>query len=127
MENAGGRGSASDHLANERTFLAWIRTSLGLMAFGFVVVKFALFLKQLSFVLGQSAPRQPTTHSFAIGISVVGLGVLMAMLSYLRYLGVKRRLDGHAFLPSRLLPAVLAVAVLVTGILLVAYLVASTR
>ncbi|QEM08229.1 DUF202 domain-containing protein [Mucilaginibacter rubeus] len=35
--------NASDHLANERTFLAWIRTSIALMGFGFVVVKFSLF------------------------------------------------------------------------------------
>ena len=38
-----------EHLANERTFLAWMRTSIGIMAFGFVVVKFALFVK-VSFV-----------------------------------------------------------------------------
>ena len=41
----------SDHLANERTFLAWIRTSIAIMAFGFVVVKFTFFIKQLSIVL----------------------------------------------------------------------------
>ena len=35
------------HIANERTFLAWIRTSIGVMAFGFVVEKFALFIKQM--------------------------------------------------------------------------------
>lgn len=36
---------ARDHMANERTFLAWIRTSIGIMAFGFVVEKFALKLR----------------------------------------------------------------------------------
>jgi putative membrane protein len=41
----------SDHLANERTFLAWIRTSVAIMGFGFVVVKFALFIKQIPLVL----------------------------------------------------------------------------
>ncbi|UZJ63104.1 DUF202 domain-containing protein [Sphingobacterium sp. KU25419] len=41
----------SDHLANERTFLAWIRTSIGIMGFGFVVVKFSLFVKQVSLIL----------------------------------------------------------------------------
>jgi len=40
-----------EHLANERTFLAWIRTSIALMGFGFVIVKFTLFLKQLSLLL----------------------------------------------------------------------------
>jgi uncharacterized membrane protein YidH (DUF202 family) len=42
------------HMANERTFLAWIRTSIGIMAFGFVVEKFSLFIKQVSYFLGQT-------------------------------------------------------------------------
>jgi putative membrane protein len=42
------------HMANERTFLAWIRTSIGIMAFGFVVEKFALFIKQMSLILGKA-------------------------------------------------------------------------
>jgi putative membrane protein len=40
-----------EHLANERTFLAWIRTSIALMGFGFVIVKFTLFLKEISLLL----------------------------------------------------------------------------
>ena len=39
----------SDHMANERTFLAWVRTSIAIMAFGFVVEKFALFIKGLEY------------------------------------------------------------------------------
>ena len=40
----------NDHLANERTYLAWLRAGIGVMAFGFVVVKFSLFLKQFSLI-----------------------------------------------------------------------------
>jgi len=36
---------AREHLANERTLLAWMRTSIAIMAFGFVVVKFSLFIR----------------------------------------------------------------------------------
>ena len=35
----------SDHVANERTFLAWVRTAIAVMAFGFLVAKLDLFLK----------------------------------------------------------------------------------
>jgi len=38
------------HMANERTFLSWIRTSVGIIAFGFVVEKFSLFVKQMSYI-----------------------------------------------------------------------------
>ncbi len=54
MEEIKKQGNTSDHLANERTFLAWIRTSIGIMAFGFVVVKFSLFVKQLSILVGKA-------------------------------------------------------------------------
>ena len=37
-----------DHMANERTFLAWVRTSIAIMAFGFVVEKFALFIREIT-------------------------------------------------------------------------------
>ena len=49
------------HLANERTFLAWIRTSIALMAFGFVVEKFALFLKEAEYFLMRTVPGVPSS------------------------------------------------------------------
>ena len=45
----------SDHAANERTFLAWVRTAIAVMAFGFVIERFDLFLKV---VAPQTAQRQ---------------------------------------------------------------------
>ena len=56
------------HMANERTFLAWIRTSIGVMAFGFVVEKFAIFVKQMAYFLGKAsvagAPVEPAQREF---------------------------------------------------------------
>ncbi|MDA8423568.1 MAG: DUF202 domain-containing protein, partial [Nitrospiraceae bacterium] len=48
-----GRRNRRVHMANERTFLAWIRTSVAIMAFGFVVEKFSLFVKQMAYYLGK--------------------------------------------------------------------------
>nr|WP_169818738.1 DUF202 domain-containing protein [Niabella ginsenosidivorans] len=61
--NKNSKAGASDHLANERTFLAWIRTSIGIMGFGFVVVKFSLFIRQLALAL--DAPQAlPPVQAF---------------------------------------------------------------
>ena len=81
----------SVHMANERTFLAWIRTSIGIIAFGFVVEKFALFIKQISYFLEKSGlPKTYTPPSYqgyssTFGIFLVGLGAFMAALAFLRY------------------------------------------
>lgn len=60
-----GRRKRRVHMANERTFLAWIRTSVAIMAFGFVVEKFSLFVKQMAYYLGkESSPASRLLVSY---------------------------------------------------------------
>lgn len=114
----------SDHLANERTFLAWIRTSIAIMGFGFVVVKFALFIKQVSLVLNNKQTLLPGKgYSTQIGILLVAVGVFMAFYSYLRYRITEKQLINKAYKPSFLPSLLLTLAILIIGILLVIYLV----
>jgi putative membrane protein len=116
------RGNISDHLANERTFLAWVRTSIGIMAFGFVVVKFTLFVKQLSIVLQKPMPVQSHGYSAVIGILLVGFGSLIGLLAYLRYRTVDKQLVNVNYRPSAFLSTLLAIYIIVIGIFLVIYL-----
>jgi putative membrane protein len=117
--------TVSDHLANERTFLAWLRTSIGIMAFGFVVVKFSLFMKQLSLALGKPLAPNPKGVSPILGVSLVCVGLLTTFFSYLRFLHTKKQLDNHSFESSSLLVTVLIVSIWLVGALLVAYLIQS--
>jgi putative membrane protein len=111
------------HLANERTFLAWIRTSISIMAFGFVVERFSLFMKQLSYYLGKEAAPPPAGYSTVLGIIVVGLGAVMGVLAFVQYKSVQRQIDDDVYSPSPLLSVLLALSVLVIGVFLVLYLV----
>lgn len=113
------------HMANERTFLAWIRTSISIMAFGFVVEKFSLFVKQLSFYLGREAVPPPAGYSSIFGIILVGLGAVMGVLSFVRYKSVQRQIEEDSYAPSPVLSVLLALAVVVIGVFLVLYLVHS--
>jgi uncharacterized membrane protein YidH (DUF202 family) len=117
------------HMANERTFLAWIRTSIGIMAFGFVVEKFALFIKQMSIVLGKSNIEKalPPSHGYSaiVGIFLVGFGTLMGLLAFIRYKKIKRQIDADTYEPSSILDILLTILVLAVGIFLVTYLIHS--
>lgn len=113
------------HMANERTFLAWIRTSIGIMAFGFVVEKFAIFVRQVSYLLGKEIHVPSRGYSSAFGIALVGLGALMGMLSFIRYKKVERQIDEDAYRPSLILDILLTLAVLTIGAFLIIYLVHS--
>ncbi len=123
-------GDRRVHMANERTFLAWIRTSIGIMAFGFVLERFALFSKQMSYVLSESnivdALPPSNMPSSSAGIFLVGLGSLMCVLSLIRYRKVERQIDDDTYHPSPVLNILLTLSVLSVGIFLVFHLIQST-
>ena len=125
MEENKKQGNASDHLANERTFLAWIRTSVGIMAFGFVVVKFSLFVKQISLILGKADVVPSKGYSGVVGIVLVGVGTITAVLSYMRYKISARQLDEGGYKHSSLLITILTAFIFLVSVFLIVYLINS--
>jgi len=125
MEQLKKEGKASDHLANERTFLAWIRTSIGIMAFGFVVVKFSLFVKQISMILGKENVIQNRGYSAIAGIILVAVGTVTSVLSYIRYRQTTRQLKEGYYEQSSLLITVITAFIFLVSVLLIGYLIES--
>jgi uncharacterized membrane protein YidH (DUF202 family) len=131
-KKTGRLGNLQVHMANERTFLAWIRTSIGIMAFGFVVEKFALFIDKISYFLGKGHISEVTPHSSLgyssiFGIILVAMGALMGLLSYARYKKVEREIDEDTYQPSLLLDILVTMGMLSIGIFLVIYMIHSIR
>lgn len=129
VQNSSGSSHARDHMANERTFLAWIRTSIGIMAFGFVVEKFAIFIKQITLILGTShsqllpnTPHSLQGYSSVFGVLLVSFGVLICLFAFIKYKKVEKQIEGDTYRPSMLLNIILTIAVLLIGIFLVFYL-----
>jgi putative membrane protein len=76
-----------DDLANERTFLAYLRTALAFIAFGFVVARFSLFAREISVVAHIAVP---TTHlSTAFGTAMACAGVALGLYGSYRYVSVR--------------------------------------
>jgi len=119
------KGSASDHLANERTLLAWTRTSIGIMAFGFVVVKFSLFVKQLSLALGKEYIIPSRGYSAIAGILLVAVGASTTVFSYVRYKRTEKQLTEGVYNHSSLLITLLTAFIFLVSLLLIVYLVES--
>ena len=118
-------GKISDHLANERTFLAWIRTSVGLMGFGFVVVKFSIFVRQISIAVDRTLAVPSHGYSSVMGVGLVAFGAIIGMLSFFRYRKIEKQISDPDYKPSGILINLLAAAILLIGIFLVMYLLRS--
>ncbi len=113
------------HMANERTFLAWVRTSIAIMAFGFVVEKFSLFVRQMASFLGKESVLPAPGWAPVVGVLLVGLGVVIGVLAFLRYKHVERQIETDTYQPTPLLSGLLFLAVFATGIFLILYLIHS--
>lgn len=127
MKEAAGvkpKGSLSDYLAAERTFLAWIRTGIALMAFGFVVARFGLFLQQSEIIL-REVPTKSTGLSLWIGTALIAAGVFVNLVSARHHAQLVKQLDrGETERPHPARQAVaIAVFLAVVGIAMAIYLV----
>jgi putative membrane protein len=115
----------ADHAANERTFLAWVRTAIAMMAFGFLLERFDLFLQVAMVTLGPNAPRFPATgFGRDAGLALLLLGVAMTAIAAIRFLKTRKAIDSpelHAIAGLRLDVALAALLALL-GLALVFYL-----
>ena len=127
MENNKKASGPTDHLANERTFLAWIRTSIALMGFGFVIVKFAVFLRQMSFMMSGSTVSASKGFSPEIGLAMVILGAVITSLAYWRYRTIEKQLNNGAYFPSKWLSVLVTVSIIIASVFLTIYLLPSLR
>lgn len=118
-------GDRRVHMANERTFLAWVRTGISIMAFGFVVERFSLFVRQVSDYLGTKGDAPSPGYTSLFGVVLVGLGALMGILAFFRYRTVERQIASGTYAPSLLLTLLLTLALLAIAMFLVMYLVHS--
>jgi uncharacterized membrane protein YidH (DUF202 family) len=116
-----------DHLANERTFLAWIRTSVGIIALGFVVEKFTLFLKEVTEYFTQKGENAaPSSEWFSdFGIFLIAVGALIGLLAFISFKKTQRQIEENRYEPGWTLGLALTILIVASGAFLAVYLLTS--
>jgi putative membrane protein len=115
----------TDHAANERTFLAWVRTSIAIMAFGFLVEKFDLFLE---FASKSLAARVPSVGGQLVGniagLLLIALGGAIMVLAIIRFRQTALDIDSEETRPGigDRMDVILAALLVILGATLFVYL-----
>lgn len=90
-----------DHAANERTFLSWVRLAIGVMAFGFVIEKFEIYLGYLVHLSGQAETAAPSFAASLAGLVMMVLAALILGFALYRYVRVETLLRDDDDSPYR--------------------------
>ncbi|UBF28193.1 DUF202 domain-containing protein [Kovacikia minuta CCNUW1] len=107
-----------EHQANERTFLAWLRTSIALIGFGFAIARFGIFLQQLHITLThQEDPSRPLFNSETLGVCLVLVGVATIALAAWRYNRVFWQIERGDYRPNRVIVWILTAIMMILGLL----------
>jgi putative membrane protein len=110
---------ATEFLASERTFLAWIRTSIAVVSLGFVVAKFGVWLRELA---GRALPGPVPSGSgtsLPIGVSMMAFGALLAVLAVWRYNAVNQAIERGEVHADRILVMLVTVMVVVLAVAMI--------
>ena len=87
-----------EHQANERTFLAWLRTSISLIGFGLAIARFGLFLRQSQTTDNLTSNQ---INSEILGMSLIIAGLIIVGLATFRYNKVYRQIEQRNYTPSK--------------------------
>lgn len=109
-------------LANERTFLAWLRTSIAVMSLGFVVARFGLWLRELAMKINPHAQVHRTGLSLPLGEVMIGFGALLTLLAAWRYHVVNRAIERGQIESDPRMVSLVTIVVVLSSIVLIIYM-----
>jgi putative membrane protein len=112
---------ARDHLANERTFLAWVRTGAAIVVFGFAIGRFSIAMRQLAAMSGH--PVRTAGFSVWMGSGSIVAGVLLVLAGLARYRKTRAQLDSGTFEPAGFVVDLITILTVVFGLVLAGYLI----
>jgi putative membrane protein len=114
-------GRARDHMANERTFLAWVRTGVAVIVFGFAIGRFSIAIREFLQAQGHAPVRAGLSIWF--GFIAIVAGVVMIFIGLNRYQKTRAQLDSQNFQPAKFVIDIVAIFTVAFGAALAGYLI----
>lgn len=105
----------SEHLSNERTHLAYLRTAIAVMSFGITINRFSLYLIQSEKISVEQSTRWILQDSERMGLGMVVFGMFLMLWAGIRYDHVSKAIDRGDFHPNKLMVWIVTVSVLLIG------------
>jgi putative membrane protein len=117
----------TEHLAVERTFLAWVRTNIAIISLGFVVAKFGVWLRELASRLDPQLQVHSTGMSLPMGIGMMAFGGILTVLAAWHCHIVHRAIERGEVRTNRGLIVAVTVAVAVLALLMIVYMLLTSQ
>ncbi len=114
----------TDHAANERTYLAWIRTAIAIMALGFLIEKFDLFISYVGKVIGDEEHFSPSISAELVGLALFLVGMSVIIGATLRFFSYEKAIESSEIVPYSIKKAnlVLSLLMVLIGVFLFVYM-----
>ena len=122
-----GRSKTNEYLANERTFLAWIRTAIASISLGFVIARFSFWLREIAISSGRDADIPRTGLSLPMGLGMMAFGAVMTLLAAYRYQSIHRAIQQDLSHPRSTIIIITTGAVVLLAVVLILYLIITSR
>jgi putative membrane protein len=107
---------AAEYLANERTFLAWVRTSIAILSFGFALAKFSVWMRDLGVQMHRPFGEPET--SVPMGEALIACGGLLSLLAAWHYHAINRAIEEDRVKPNLSLVALITAAVVLLAVVM---------
>jgi len=119
--DSSGNRHVLDHLSNERTLLAWIRTSIAVIALGIAINRVSLFLMEIHQLVPELR-AVANSHIKGLGGGLIVLGIVVLVGAFWHYLRVSRAIDSETYRPSTLAMGVTSATIVVMGVIALVWL-----
>jgi putative membrane protein len=117
------------YLANQRTFLSWVRTSIALIGLGFAIERFSLFLQQFRLIAnpdttGNAASATAHDYSALVGIGMIIVGTGLIVYALKNYLESNKTIASGKYIPKNAIIYTATATIIGLGIIMIIFLIA---